>query len=95
MSRWALWRKRPPAADGAQPPADPPPRRPVQLYAPVDALQVVLAWLLPSSAVVVAALGQFALALVLLAVAWGVWLRLWRSRKKRRAAQQAAQRATH
>jgi hypothetical protein len=45
-----------------------------------DALQAVLAWLLPSSAVVVAALGQFALAAVLCAVACGIWLRLWRGR---------------
>ena len=59
--------------------------RPVALYLPLDALQVVLAWLLPSGAVVVGALGQFMLALVLLTVAFGVWLRLWRSRKKRRA----------
>ncbi|WP_233195083.1 hypothetical protein [Acidovorax sp. 62] len=49
-----------------------------------------MAWLLPSSAVVVAALGQFMLALVLLAVAWGVWLRLWRSRKKRQAMARAS-----
>jgi len=53
-------------------------------------LQVVLAWLLPSSAVVVGALGQFMLALVLLAVAFGVWLRLWRSRKRRRVASRSA-----
>ena len=89
MSRWALWRKRPPVADAEQAPAATSRRRPAQLYVPLEALQVVLAWLLPGSAVVVAALGQFMLALVLLAVAWGVWLRLWRSRKKRRAAQQA------
>ncbi|CAN7154682.1 hypothetical protein LJR074_000092 [Acidovorax sp. LjRoot74] len=60
-------------------------RRPVDLYVPLDALHIVLAWLLPSGAVVVGALGQFMLALVLLTVAFGVWLRLWRSRKKRRA----------
>jgi hypothetical protein len=51
-----------------------------------DALQWLLAWLLPSGAVVVGALGQFMLALVLLAIAFGVWLRLWRSRQRRRAA---------
>ena len=55
-----------------------------------DALQVVLAWLLPSSAVVVGALGQFMLALVLLAIGFGVWLRLWRSRKRRRVASRSA-----
>lgn len=89
MSRWALWRKRPPAAHPMQAQAATSPRRPASLYVPLEALQVVLAWLLPSSAVVVAALGQFMLALVLLAVAWGVWLRLWRSRKKRQATVQA------
>lgn len=45
-----------------------------------DALQAVLASLLPSSAVVVAALGQFVLAAVLCIVACGIWLRLWRGR---------------
>ncbi|CAN7152677.1 hypothetical protein ACTJKQ_06665 [Acidovorax sp. 22279] len=65
-------------------------RRPVALYWPLDALQVVLAWLLPSSAVVVGALGQFMLALVLLAIGFGVWLRLWRSRKRRRVASRSA-----
>ncbi|MFN7152280.1 MAG: hypothetical protein ACK4OE_01215 [Acidovorax sp.] len=46
----------------------------------------MLSWFLPGGAVVVGALGQFMLALVLLAIACGVWLRLWRGRKKRRAA---------
>ena len=90
MSRWALRRKRPPVADAVQAPAATSRRRPAQLYVPLEALQVVLAWLLPGSAVVVAALGQFMLALVLLAVAWGVWLRLWRSRKKRQAMARAS-----
>ncbi len=85
MSRWAFWRKRPPAAGAAQSQAPTALRRPVDLYVPLDALHIVLAWLLPSGAVVVGALGQFMLALVLLTVAFGVWLRLWRSRKKRRA----------
>lgn len=49
-----------------------------------EALQGVLAWLLPSSAVVVGAMGQVALSIVLLAFALGVWLRLWRSRKRQR-----------
>ena len=84
MSRWAFWRKRPPVTAGD---AVPPPRRvTADFYWLGDALQVVLAWLLPSSAVVVGALGQFMLALVLLAIGFGVWLRLWRSRKRRRVA---------
>lgn len=86
MSRWAFWRKRPPAVDDAQNHTTVALRRPVNLYLPVDVLPGVLAWLLPSSAVVVGALGQFMLALVLLTLAFGVWLRLWRGRKKRRAA---------
>jgi hypothetical protein len=57
----------------------------VGLYVPLDALHIVLAWLLPSGAVVVGALGQIMLALVLLTVAFGVWLRLWRSRRMRQA----------
>ncbi|WP_225580987.1 hypothetical protein [Acidovorax sp. ACV02] len=65
-------------------------QRPAALYWPLDALQVVLAWLLPSGAVVVGALGQFMLALVLLAIGFGVWLRLWRSRKRRRVASRSA-----
>ncbi|PTT23180.1 hypothetical protein DBR12_02200 [Acidovorax sp. HMWF029] len=83
MSRWAFWRKRPPVtANGAVPPS----RRVTADFSWLgDALQLVLAWLLPSGAVVVGALGQFMLALVLLMVAFGVWLRLWRSRKRRRA----------
>jgi hypothetical protein len=85
MSRWAFWRKRPPAVGAAQNQAPTARRRPVDLYLPLDALHIVLAWLLPSGAVVVGALGQFMLALVLLTVAFGVWLCLWRSRKKRRA----------
>ena len=57
MSRWVFWRKRPPVmADGAVPP---PRRVTADFYWLGDALQVVLAWLLPSSAVVVGALGQF------------------------------------
>lgn len=88
MSRWVFWRKRPPVmADGAVPPSR---RVTADFYWLGDALQVVLAWLLPSSAVVVGALGQFMLALVLLAVAFGVWLRLWRSRKRRRVASRSA-----
>ena len=88
MSRWVFWRKRPPVmADGAVPPTR---RVTADFYWLGDALQVVLAWLLPSSAVVVGALGQFMLALVLLAIGFGVWLRLWRSRKRRRVASRSA-----
>lgn len=96
MSRWALWRKRPPVtADVTAPDAVPATRRrPVDAYGLVDALQLVLAWLLPSGAVVVGALGQFMLAVVLLAIAFGVWLRLWRSRKRRRGVGRAARRPT-
>ena len=90
MSRCAFWRKRPDTAGVAQSQLPTMARRPVALYWPLDALQVVLAWLLPSSAVVVGALGQFMLALVLLAIGFGVWLRLWRSRKRRRVASRSA-----
>ena len=90
MSRWAFWRKRPDTAGVAQSQLPTMARRPVALYWPLDALQVVLAWLLPSGAVVVGALGQFMLALVLLAIGFGVWLRLWRSRKRRRVASRSA-----
>lgn len=86
MSRWTLWRKRPPVAVAAAAPDAVPAtrRRPADFYGLGDALPTALAWLLPSGAAVVGALGQFMLALVLLAAAFGVWLRLWRSRKKRR-----------
>lgn len=90
MSRWAFWRKRPDTEGAAQSQLPTMARRPVALYWPLDALQVVLAWLLPSGAVVVGALGQFMLALVLLAIGFGVWLRLWRSRKRRRVASRSA-----
>lgn len=90
MSRWAFWRKRPDTAGVAQSQLPTMARRPVALYWPLDALQVVLAWLLPSGAVVVGALGQFMLALVLLAIGFGVWLRLWRSRKRCRVASRSA-----
>ena len=90
MSRWAFWRKRPDTAGVAQRQLPTLARRPVALYWPLDALQVELAWLLPRSAVVVGALGQFMLALVLLAIGFGVWLRLWRSRKRRRVASRSA-----
>ena len=82
LRRWTLWRRKA-AGPAAVPPAAPPVRRPVPAYWLADALQAVLAWLLPSSAMVVAALGQFALAIVLGFLALGVWLRLWRCRAGR------------
>ena len=95
MRRWTVWRTWPAwrrKAQAATPPvAAPaqPPRRPMQAVWVADALQAVLAWLLPSSAVVVAALGQFALAIVLCVVAFGIWLRLWRCRVRARRAGRA------
>ncbi|CAN7429781.1 hypothetical protein [Acidovorax sp. LjRoot117] len=74
---------------GAAQPAATAPATPRRRAAPFwlgDALQAVLAWLLPSSAVVVAALGQFVLAAVLCVVACGIWLRLWRGRVRGRGA---------
>ncbi|KRD21913.1 hypothetical protein ASE52_17440 [Acidovorax sp. Root275] len=79
MKLRTFWHK--PAS--VEPPAVPSPQKldPAWLEAPLT----ILSWFLPGGAVVVGALGQFMLALVLLAIAFGVWLRLWRSRKKRRA----------
>jgi len=65
---------------------DVPSKRKAPAYWLADALQIVLAWVLPSSAVVVAALGQIALAAVLCAMALGIWLRLWRGRVRERRA---------
>jgi len=80
MKLRTFWRK--PAS--AEPPAAPSPKGldPAWIEAPLT----MLSWFLPGGAVVVGALGQFMLAVVLLAIACGVWLRLWRGRKKRRAA---------
>jgi hypothetical protein len=80
MKLRAFWRK-PVSAGSAAAPA---PRKsdPAWIEAPL----MVLSWFLPGGAVLVGALGQFMLALVLLAIASGVWLRLWRSRKRRRTA---------
>ena len=50
----------------------------------VEGAQAVMAVAVGGSAAVVAALGQFALALVLLVVALGIVLRLWRTRRRRR-----------
>lgn len=84
LLRWTFWRRAaaPPAAAAA---AKPPKRRAPPFWLG-DALQAVLAWLLPSSAVVVAALGQFVLAIVLCLMAFGIWLRLWRGRVRERGA---------
>lgn len=79
MKLLTFWRK--PAS--VEPPVA---ASPQSLYpAWIEAPLTILSWFLPGGAVVVGALGQFMLALVLLAIAFGVWLRLWRSRKKRRA----------
>ncbi|UCU99318.1 hypothetical protein [Acidovorax radicis] len=82
MKMRAFWRTPAPAQQPGSPktPDVPPARRrdPAWIEVPLT----VLSWFLPGSAVVVAAIGQFALALVLLAVAAGVWLRLWRGRKR-------------
>ena len=86
MIHWAFWRKRP-SASGVGAGRDGQPPTSQRLVDPMllgEALQGVLAWLLPSSAVVVGAMGQVALSIVLLAFALGVWLRLWRSRKRQR-----------
>jgi uncharacterized membrane protein YdjX (TVP38/TMEM64 family) len=49
-----------------------------------DVVSTVMAVAVGSSAAVVAALGQFALAVVLALVALGIVLRLWRTRRRRR-----------
>ena len=76
--KWATWRKST-ATASADAPA---PRRldPVWVEMPLT----ILSWFLPGSAVVVGVLGQIALAVVLILVALGVWLRLWRGRRQRR-----------
>ncbi|MBU1351847.1 MAG: hypothetical protein KKB95_08135 [Gammaproteobacteria bacterium] len=83
MKRGTFWRQ-PVSAEPPAAPAPPSPKRfdPVWIEAPLT----MLSWFLPGGAVVVGALGQFMLALVLLAIACGVWLRLWRGRKMHRAA---------
>ncbi|AOG22350.1 hypothetical protein [Acidovorax sp. RAC01] len=82
MKLRAFWRK-PVSAGSAAAPA-PAPRKPDPAW--IEVPLMVLSWFLPGGAVVVGVLGQFMLALVLLAIASGVWLRLWRSRKRRRTA---------
>ena len=83
LRRWIFWRRGEPTAPAI---AAPSPRKSAHLYGAVEAVQAGLAWLLPGSAVVVAALGQFALAVVLCVVAFGIWLRLWRGRVRERRA---------
>ena len=75
--KWAFWRKST-ATASADAPA---PRRldPVWVEMPLT----IVSWFLPGSAVVVGVLGQIALAVVLILVALGVWLRLWRGRRPR------------
>ena len=76
--KWAFWRKST-ATASADAPA---PRRldPVWVELPLT----ILSWVLPGSAGVGGVLGQVALAVVLILVALGVWLRLWRGRRQRR-----------
>ena len=50
-----------------------------------EAISTVMAMAVGGSAAVVSALGQFALAVVLGLVALGIVLRLWRTRRRRRA----------
>ncbi len=82
MKTWAFWRAPAPTqqpSSSKTPDAPPAQKRdPAWIEVPLT----LLSWFLPGSAVVVAAIGQFVLALVLLAVAVGVWLRLWRGRKR-------------
>ena len=86
MSRWAFWRTRPlaPSVD-EQPGAVSAPRaqRQTDGYWLAEAFPTVLAWLLPSGAVVVSAFGQFLLAALLLTLALGVLLCLWCGRQRR------------
>lgn len=72
----------------SSPPPDQPARQPdaSALYALADVVSTVMAVAVGGSAAVVAALGQFALAVVLAVVALGIVLRLWRTRRRRRAA---------
>ena len=72
----------------SSPPPDQAARQPdaSALYALADVVSTVMAVAVGGSAAVVAALGQFALAVVLAVVALGIVLRLWRTRRRRRAA---------
>ena len=72
----------------SSPPHDQPARQPdaSALYVLADVVSTVMAVAVGGSAAVVAALGQFALAVVLAVVALGIVLRLWRTRRRRRAA---------
>ncbi len=83
LRRWTFWRRGGPALPSIAAAASP---KPANLYGLVEAVQAGLLWLLPGSAAVVAALGQFALAVVLCVVAFGIWLRLWRGRVRERRA---------
>ncbi len=72
----------------SSPPPDQAERQPdaSALYVLADVVSTVMAVAVGGSAAVVAALGQFALAVVLAVVALGIVLRLWRTRRRRRAA---------
>ena len=68
----------------------PPPPRPSpgdisRFEAIADIVSTIMAMAVGGSAAVVAALGQFVLAGVLALVALGIVLRLWRTRRRRRA----------
>ena len=73
----------------------PPPQRPSpgdisRFEAIADIVSTIMAVAVGGSAAVVAALGQFVLAGLLALVALGIVLRLWRSRRRRRAARTGA-----
>lgn len=72
----------------SSPPPDQAERQPdaSAFYVLADVVSTVMAVAVGGSAAVVAALGQFALAVVLAVVALGIVLRLWRTRRRRRAA---------
>ena len=76
--KWAFWRKSTATASADAPAL----RRLDPVW--VEMSLTILSWFLPGSAVVVGVLGQIALAVVLILVALGVWLRLWRGRRQRR-----------
>ncbi len=92
MRRWTLWRKRPSADDlaGTAAPSTTPSTAnsrhtasAAHLWGFVEALPALLAWVMPSGAVVMAFVGQLLLALLLITLSAGLWLRLWRGRRRR------------
>lgn len=88
MRRWTLWRKRRSADDlaGTAAPSTANSRHTASaahLGGVVEALPALLAWVMPSGAVVMAFVGQLLLALLLITLSAGLWLRLWRGRLRR------------